>query len=113
MERASVAVEDDALAAGGPECHPRAQLERPVAGGHLREVDPGQLERHDLAESTSLIAFEHHIAADLQLQSVHRSLQLETPPVDRRRERQNRFLEFPPQRPKLGELFVEARRWVT
>ena len=102
VERPSVAVEDDALAAGRPELNPRTQFARPVATRQLGAVDPGQLERHDLAESTPLVACERDVATDLQLQVVQRGLQLEALPVDRRRERQNRLLELPSQPPELG-----------
>ena len=109
MERSWIAVEDDARAAGEPECQPRSQLEWSIAASHLGEVLSSKLELYDLTKPALVIAFEHDVATDLQLQFVQRRLELEAPPVDRGRERQNRLFELPPHRPELGGLFIEAR----
>ena len=78
-----------------------------VAARHLGAVDSGELERHDLAEPSSVVALEHDVAADLELEPVQRGLQLEAPSVDRRREREDRLLDLPPQLPELGRLLIE------
>ena len=109
VERLAVAVEDDALAASRAKHHPRSQLILTVAARQLGAVDSSELERHDLAEPASVIALEHDIAADLQLEPVQRRLELEAPSVDRRREREDRLLDLPPQLAELGRLLIEGR----
>ena len=112
VKRPPVAFEDNSLASNGPKCHPGAQLDAFVAARHLRTVDACQLERYHLAEPSTVVALEHDVAADLQLQPVQRSLELEAPSVHRRRERQDRLLDLAPQRSELGCLAIEARAHV-
>ena len=75
VERLAVTGEDDALAASRAKHHPRSQLIFTVAARQLGAVDSSELERHDLAEPPSVIALEHDIRADLQLESVQRRLE--------------------------------------
>ena len=69
-----------------------------------------RLERADLPESRlAVVALEHHVAAELELEPVQRGLERERPPVDRAGERQDGLLELRAQRAELLEVRAGRR----
>ena len=79
VERALVAVENDAVPAASAE----ADLPEPRRGGVL----VAELERQQLAQARGAVSLDRHIAARLELQPVQRYLEAETPAVHGCRER--------------------------
>ena len=88
VERAPVAVENDAIPAAAAD----ADLPEPRRGGVLL----AELERQQLPQAGGAIALDRDVAAGLELQAVQRYLEGEAPAVDGGCERQQRCLErFP------------------
>ena len=91
VERAPVAVEDDAVAAGEGDAEVGRVGDLLGDGGdELRAFDPGGLDRVHLAEAP----VDRGVAAGLQHEVLDRALEREAPAVDRRRDRRDRGLEL-------------------
>ena len=70
VERLAVAVEDDALAASRRGVSSASAARAAVAGGHLGASRPGPAPAPRSGRDGSVVAFEHDIAADLELEPV-------------------------------------------
>ena len=101
VERAPVAMEDDAIPAAGAD----ADLPERRRGGVL----VAELERQQLAQAGGAIALERDVATRLQLQPVQRHLEGEAPPVNGGRERQHGRLERAPHLAILLERSLYVR----
>ena len=85
VERALVAVENDAVPTAGAD----ADLPEARRGGVL----VAELERQQLTQAGGAVRLDRHVAARLELQPVQRYLEVEAPAVDGCRERQHGGLE--------------------
>ena len=96
VERRRPAVVHRSPAGGVADRHRRRQVAA-VLPAQLAGVQAGHVERLDLAQPRAVSGLENDVAAHAQRERLERSLQGETPPVERRGEREHAPLDLPPQ----------------